>query len=306
MSYLPIPHSIEADLAAVERAITARLGDRAEIAHAVEQSSHQTNDVRMYAVLLMLAAHLGTYTFERVKHAAAAIELIRAATLVHAMYAPPERDPVGNGAHPPIQGNVALMVGDYLLALAAGEMAQAPDNRVIAYFSQAVQAIAEGSLSPVRTLTPREDALRQYQFQAETRTAALFVAASRGGIACVGGSDADIEQVARYGAAVGVAYHITRELQTDPAIHLADGTITLAMIHAAAQGHGDVLWAALQHRDSASIASAVAALNQSDGVAQARAAASAAIERAVAALQGFSETAARRTLVSFAHAILAS
>lgn len=46
------------------------------------------------------------------------------------------------------------MLGDYFFALAAGEMARAPDPRVITYYSQAVMRISEGGLAPVLQATP--------------------------------------------------------------------------------------------------------------------------------------------------------
>ena len=95
-------------------------------------------------------------------------------------------------------GNVALMVGDYLFALAAAEMALAPDPRIIGYFSRGVMTICEGELSPVMNTAPLDTALNQYLYKIGCKTAALFEAACKAGMVCGSGSQQQID-ASRFG-----------------------------------------------------------------------------------------------------------
>jgi geranylgeranyl pyrophosphate synthase len=133
--------------------------------------------------------------------------------------------------------NVALMVGDYLFALAAAEMALAPDPRIIAYFSRGVMTICEGELSPVVDLRPLGVASEQYLYKIGCKTAALFEAACKAGMVCGGGSQEQIDALGRFGFDLGIAFQIvddvldlresTDEIGKPASLDLRQGTVTL-------------------------------------------------------------------------------
>jgi Geranylgeranyl pyrophosphate synthase len=124
---LPLPDDIAGDLAEVEQIITVRMNARPIVAQTANAAMRDAYKLRLRAALVMLAARLGRYDTRRVVHAAAAAELIHSATTVHDSLineaARRRGKPVGDQHW---NGDVALMSGDYLLALAAAEMALAP------------------------------------------------------------------------------------------------------------------------------------------------------------------------------------
>ncbi|MGQ9926169.1 MAG: polyprenyl synthetase family protein [Chloroflexaceae bacterium] len=247
-----------ADLRAVEELLLRRTASRSELIAGASSYTVRAGGKRLRAALVLLAARLGVYHLSRVIHAAAAVELIQAASLVH-------DDLVDQAArrrgqvtvHARWDNDVALMVGDYFFALAAGEMALSPDPRIITFYAQAVQTIVEGELSPVLVVEPLDEALDQYFYKTGAKTASLFEAACKAGMAAGGGSDAQIAALGRYGFDLGMAFQIvddvldfTGDEQTlgKPAGNdLRQGTITLPLIYALSRSDSPYLRAIVAH-----------------------------------------------------------
>ncbi|NTW01831.1 MAG: polyprenyl synthetase family protein, partial [Oscillochloris sp.] len=150
---------------------------------------------------------------------------------------------------------VSLMVGDYLFALASGEMALSPDPRVISFYSQAVMRICESELAPVPALRPFEQAREQYFTHTGGMAAALYEAACRSGAACGGLSAEQIEVLGLFGHQIGLALCIVDELgdfAPDEArgSSLYHGLVTLPLIYAADLGDGARLEQALAAGDT--------------------------------------------------------
>jgi heptaprenyl diphosphate synthase/octaprenyl-diphosphate synthase len=205
------------------------------------------------------------------------------------------------------------MVGDYLFALAAGEMAQAPDPRIISYFSHAVMQICEGELSPVTLLTPLDAALSQYYFKTGSKTASLFAAACKAGMASGGGSPEQIEALGHFGYELGLAFQIVDDvldfvgnptnLGKPAGNDMRQGTITLPLIYAAASSDAERLAQALDSHDEMQLQWAIGAA-QRLGISPARGAAQQRIERAMHHLEGFPDSPARQVLGDIAAFVL--
>ncbi|NJN19758.1 MAG: polyprenyl synthetase [Oscillochloris sp.] len=202
------------------------------------------------AGLVLLTAGLGEYRTEQVLHAAAAAELIRAATLTHDDLIDPAERRRGDAATNDWDNGVVLMVGDYLFALAAGEMALSPDARVISFYSEAVQQIAESALTPVTQLQPADEAYEAYITRATGASAALLAAACRSGAACGGLDEAAITAAGVYGRNLGLAAHISAEIRAlEQTPDSARAIISLPLIYAAAHSDAERLLAALDSAD---------------------------------------------------------
>ncbi len=255
-----LPAHMHADLDQVEQIVQERTRTRAAVISIAGAYLPQPGDPKLRATLVLLAADLGAYRSDRVLHAAAAVELIYAATRTHNGMIDEAARRRGGDRDEPWNHGVALMVGDYLFALAAGEMALSPDPRVIGYYSQAVLAVSEAELMPVTALRPLAQAREQYALRVGG-TAALVAAACRAGAACGGLSEPQIDALGTYGYALGTALQVAAEIRdfdggngvAPPANSLRRGGITLPLICAADQGDGDRLEAALGSADFAEI-----------------------------------------------------
>ncbi|MDZ4718614.1 MAG: polyprenyl synthetase family protein [Roseiflexaceae bacterium] len=235
MATLPIPSILGPDLAEVERAIAERL-HRRPMVEQIAAPYAQTSGPRLRAALVLLSAQIGNYQLDRTIHAATAVELIQAASRMHDSLVDPlarRHDAVSDW--PGMYGNVALMVGDYLFALAASEMALAPDARIIGYYSRSVMAFCEAALLPTRTLDPI--IARQQYFDGIGHSSAVLVeSACKAGAVCGELTSEQIDALGRFGYALGLALRINDDVlafQADDSVALHSGSITLPLIYAA-------------------------------------------------------------------------
>jgi heptaprenyl diphosphate synthase/octaprenyl-diphosphate synthase len=307
-----------ADLEAVEARLLARSASRSAEIAAAGQHTITSGGKRLRALLALLAAGLGSYELERVLNAAAAAELIHAASLVH--------DDLVDGAaqrrgratvHVRWDNNVALMLGDYFFALAAHEMSLAPDPRVIAIYAQAVQTIVEGELSPVLVAEPFETAFAQYLYKTGSKTAALFEAACRAGMLCGRGNEAMVDLLGHYGYALGMAFQIVddvldytadaRTLGKPAGNDLRQGTITLPLIYAVANGASPALLTVLdvQGTDDRLVEALIAEVRRYGGIAEAQALAEQYAQRARMHLERFAPSPARQALAAMSAFVVA-
>ena len=272
---------------------------------------------RLRAAMALLSAQLGSYQIADVIHAAASAELIHAASLVH-------DDLVDQAArrrgrvtvHTHWDNDVALMVGDYLFALAAAEMSLSPDPRIITFYAQAVQTIVEGELSPVTAAEPVEKALSQYFYKTGAKTAVLFEAACKAGMAAGGGSDAQIVALGRYGFDVGVAFQIVDDvldftgnestLGKPAGNDLRQGTITLPLIYALKATGSPRLRALIEQSepDDAAVEAAIAEVLASGGAEAAMEEARRYIAQATVHISGFPASLAQRALINLAQFVV--
>jgi geranylgeranyl pyrophosphate synthase len=210
MAMIPDHHTMPdpeyaAALAAVGQIIDERIGQRPVVAGIAGRHFDRPRYVR--AALALCAADISGGDPKQVWHVAATIELIGTAARVHGELLGGGRA----GPHVPGRqwhGDAALMVGDYLLAVAAVEMARVPDPRIIAWLAEAVMAISEAALTPVVRALPADDAWQRYLEHAGSATATLIAAACRAGALAGGGAAPPLELLGAAGHALGIAAHM--------------------------------------------------------------------------------------------------
>ncbi|NTV63294.1 MAG: polyprenyl synthetase family protein [Oscillochloris sp.] len=309
--------NLTADLRAVEDLLIARSQSRSTLITEAGVHTVRSGGKRLRAAMALLSAQLGSYQLSNVIHAAASAELIHAASLVH-------DDLVDQAArrrgrvtvHTRWDNDVALMVGVYFFALASAEMSLSPDPRIITFYAQAVQTIVEGELSPVLVAEPAETALRQYFYKTGAKTAVLFEAACKAGMAAGGGSDAQIAALGTYGYDVGVAFQIVDDvldftgneatLGKPAGNDLRQGTITLPLIYALESTGSPQLRAVVEQSltDDDTIEAAINEVLDVGGTEAAMNEARRYIDQAIGHLSIFPDSPARRTLITLAQFVM--
>lgn len=311
MTQIPLSSTLTADLQHVEQIVLERTHSRAAVISVAGARILAPGAERSRAALVLLAAQTGTYQRDRVVHAAAAAELIYAATQTHDDLVDEAERRRGRPRGGEWGHGVALMVGDYLFALAAGEMALSPDPRVISFYAQAVLRITESTLAPAAPLSPLEEARARHLERMADAHGALYAAACRAGGACTGAHPEQIEALGRFGGELGLALRLADETvdfargggAEPPGASLRAGTITLPLIFAAAQGDGARLGAALDAADPAEQAWAIGEVRRL-GLAPTRAEIARLAAQARVALAGVSPGDAREALARVAdHAV---
>jgi heptaprenyl diphosphate synthase/octaprenyl-diphosphate synthase len=306
------------DLAIVEQLLMRRAGARAPLLAAAGAHTIAAGGKRLRAALVLLAARLGHYDLERATHPAAAIELLHAASLVHDdLVDNAERRRGRVTVHSRWDSSVALMLGDYFFALSANELAAEPDPRIIRFYADAAQTVVEGELNPVTQLEPLDLALQQYRYKIGCKTAALFEAACKAGIAVAGGTPDQIAALGHFGFDRGLAFQIVDEvldftgdeatLGKPAGNDLREGTWTLPLLYAIAQSNSPPLreLARLAEPPTSTQAPALVALVvASGGVARALEEAQATAARAITHLSEFPPSQTIRALAEICDFVL--
>jgi heptaprenyl diphosphate synthase len=306
------------DLAAVEALLLSRAASRSPVITAASEHIIRAGGKRLRAALVLLAGKLANYSLDLVIHPAASAELIHAASLIHDDLVDKASQRRGQvTVHERWSDQAALMVGDFFFALAAGEMALSPDPRIISFYSDAVQTLVEGELSPVTVVTPFEQSYKQYIYKTGSKTAALFEAACKAGITATGGTPEEIEALGRYGYDLGIAFQIMddvldfvgseKTLGKPAGNDIRQGTITLPLMYAVEKGGSEQISQTVfdPNPSEEAVQSALAEVIALGGIEFAIAEAEAYIQRALAALDRFPESPAREALHMISYFMLA-
>lgn len=317
MEQLEAALDLTSELERVERAILAKFESRSMLLDAASRYLITGGGKRMRASLVLLAARLGhKEDVDEIISVATAIEMIQSASLAHDDLV--DEAEVRRGrptVHAVWNGSIALMVGDYLFALASGQMARA-DRRVIASFARGVERICEAELSPVTTLEPIEESLEQYYFKIGGKTAALFECAAEAGMITGGGTDAQIETLRQFGYEIGLAFQIIDDILDftgdertlgKPAGHdLLENTITLPVIYAVHMGASSVVREAVETLKPGKelVAAAVAEVRRICATKRAFAEAERLVQQAIARLDMFPDSPAKDGLIDLAELVL--
>jgi heptaprenyl diphosphate synthase len=302
------------DLQTIDRTILEKFQSRSLLLNAASRYLLGSGGKRIRASLTLLAARLGSLPDSpAVLHIATSIEMIHAASLVHDDLI--DEADVRRGrptVHKEWGSNVALMVGDYLFALAAGQMAEVGDPRIIKILARSVQCLCEAELTPVTDVEPIQQAIEQYYAKIGGKTAALFESAAEAGMIAGDGTFQQVETLRQFGYEIGLAFQIvddvldfTGDEQTlgKPAGHdLREGTITLPVIYAVSQGADNIVREAV-HRENPSpelIAAAVAEVHRVCATKHAFTDAERLVHRAIHRLEIFPDSPAKEALVRLA------
>lgn len=198
---------------------------------------------RLRPLLVFACAGRGGAPGDAVVRAAAAVELVHMATLVHddlldgaTMRRGRETVASSHGA------DAAVQVGDYLFAQAFVELAGADDPAAVEVLAVSALDLSQGELAQGRAAFDVMLAEGAYLDRVRRKTASLFAAACRLGAMLGGGSAEAQDRLAAFGEAVGMAFQIFDDILDvtgsaastgkQRGADLRDGTVTLPMIYA--------------------------------------------------------------------------
>ncbi|MBA2889628.1 heptaprenyl diphosphate synthase [Nonomuraea soli] len=201
---------------------------------------------RLRPLLVLLGAEFGDPGAPSVIPAAASVELVHAASLYHddVMDEAPLRHGVPS-AHVKWDTKVAILVGDYLFARAAGlelpEQARVEQARCVAH-------LVAGQVRESAGPAPGDDRLDHYLQVLQEKSAALIRFSARLGGLCAGAPPHVTAALAEYGELLGMAFQLSDDLidvLSEPdesgkgaGTDLRAGVLTLPALHALALESG--------------------------------------------------------------------
>jgi geranylgeranyl pyrophosphate synthase len=201
---------------------------------------------RLRPLLLVLCAEMGNPDRRDLLRAATAIEVLHTATLIHDDIVDKAESRRGMPTTVARYGReVAIATGDYLFAEAFSELAEIGNPRLVRAFSEASEGLAAGELEQYRANGATVE-VEAYLEHIRKKTAGLFKAA------CVAGgtlgrlSLRQIDSLATYGQALGIAFQMSDDIMDlvgKPGLmgkglgtDLTEGTVTLPVIFALREG----------------------------------------------------------------------
>jgi geranylgeranyl pyrophosphate synthase len=230
---------LPARLGEVEQLLREAIADRGEPLGEDAGATLSAGGKRLRPMLVLLCA--GPRGSDGAVRAAAAIELIHMATLVHddVLDQAPLRRGLPTVAATSGRGR-AIATGDLLFSRAFALLAEAGDARAVALLADASVALARGELAQRHDAFDLGVGEERYLARCRLKTARLFECA------CLLGRDD--ERLREFGAGIGLAFQLLDDVldvsgppeRTGKArgTDLLDGTVTLPLIEAAASDPG--------------------------------------------------------------------
>lgn len=193
---------------------------------------------RLRPILMILACRPFVYDQERLVVAAAGVEMLHTASLVHddtidralMRRGQPTLNSVFNS-------ETVILLGDYLFAQSAILATETMNPRVVAVFAQALGHICDGQLREIFTAHRVEQTREEYELRIFGKTASLFAGAAEMGALLGRADEAQVENLRAFGGEVGMAFQIvddvldlrstSDELGKPVGSDLRQGTLTL-------------------------------------------------------------------------------
>jgi octaprenyl-diphosphate synthase len=314
MTFQSMLAPVAEDMRRVDELIATRLESDVALVRKVAEYLVGAGGKRLRPALLLLACGALGYRGEARFTAAAVIEFIHTATLLHDDVVDESQlrrgAPTANAAF----GNAAsVLVGDFLYSRSFQMMVELDDMRVMQVLADATNLIAAGEVMQLMgSHDPQVDEAR-YLEVIRRKTAKLFEAAARIGAVLARSAPQVEDGLARYGAHVGTAFQLIDDVLDysgdEAAIgkqlgdDLAEGKPTLPLIHALRSGDAAeqaVVRQAIVAGGRADFGAVLAAIRRCGSLDYARAAAMREANAAAAALEPLPASDFKRSLLELA------
>ncbi len=253
---------------------------------------------RLRPLLLLLSARGYEYDLPRLVTAAAGVELLHTASLIHDDSI--DRAAIRRGKptlNARLSSGAVILIGDFLFAQSAMLAAATENTRVVAIFASTLGDICDGQLREMLDGHRLEQTRAEYEQRIYGKTAALFAGAAEMGAVIGRAPSTDIAALRAFGSDLGMAFQIiddildvregSRELGKPAGNDLRQGIVTLpTMIFAASlppqAAEREQLKALIEGdlTDETAIDDLIAAIRSSDAIDEAEEVANAFAERA--------------------------
>ena len=231
----------------VNRMIVRRLGSDVALVNQVAHHIIHNGGKRLRPLTVLLAARACGCATDSPIPAAAIIEFIHTATLLHDDVVDNSGLRRGQQTANSLFGNQAsVLVGDFLYSRSFQMMVELKELRVLEVLANATNTIAEGEVLQLMNCNNPDITERNYMEVIYRKTAKLFEAGAQLGALLAGESAAVEQALANYGCHLGRAFQLVddaldydakpEELGKNIGDDLAEGKPTLPLIYAMAHG----------------------------------------------------------------------
>jgi octaprenyl-diphosphate synthase len=200
------------DMAAVDALIRRSLDSDVVLIRQIAEYIIASGGKRLRPMLVVLAAQACGYQGQHHITAAAIIEFIHTATLLHDDVVDESDLRRGQESAHAVWGNAAsVLVGDFLYSRSFQMMVTIDSMRVMEVLSNATNTIAEGEVEQLLNMHDPEISEESYFNVIEKKTAKLFEAACQLGAVLAGKVEME-EPLARFGRELGAAFQVADDV----------------------------------------------------------------------------------------------
>lgn len=237
-----IQHPIAADLERYKVLFREALqADNELLAAALSHLTRKLGKMMRPTLALLCAREAGAIT-DAVFHAAAGLEMLHTASLVHDDVVDESNMRRGQRSVNALFDNkAAVLVGDFITSTALNEIARTQHLGMVARMAQLGQALADGELLQLNNTHSTVFSEEAYYQVISKKTAALFETCAYAG-ATLGGGDADtVQRLQRFAYLVGLCFQMRDDIfDFDESLNVGkpkgndmqEGKLTLPVIHA--------------------------------------------------------------------------
>lgn len=303
----------------LDQEIEKQLSSDIELINSISQYIVESGGKRIRPLIVLLSAKAcGASDLDRVVKAAAMIEFIHTATLLH-------DDVVDNSdsrrgiktAHQSYGNESTILVGDFLYSRAFQIMVQINHMAIMEVMSDATNTIAEGEvLQLINSGNPKTNK-EQYLEVIYRKTGKLFEASMVVGGLLNNQSQTVINALQIFGKEMGMAYQIVDDvldytssfeiMGKDVGDDLADGKVTLPMIYATERATPDmqkIISEAILNKDSQNSEEIIECIQTTGSIASSINDAREKTESALHSIQSLDNNKYKKALISLAEIIL--
>lgn len=241
-TYTTIQQTIAPELERLQSRILAQLSTDNPLMETIVGTYLHTKGKQIRPVVVLLTAKLLGSVNEKVLAAAAAVELLHNASLIH-------DDVVDNSSmrrgEPTINAiwdnHIAVLVGDFFVSSAMQQAIETADIRIVESLCQLGKQLSLGELDQIYNARFHKLTEDAYFRIIGSKTASLFVACARMGGYAVDASADDIDRIADFAGILGLCfqmrddlldYDTTERIGKPAGNDLREGKITLPLLHA--------------------------------------------------------------------------
>ena len=303
------------DLVAVDAVIRASMKSAVPLVDQVAEHIIAGGGKRLRPLIVLLAARACGYRGASHIDAAAFIEFIHTATLLHDDVVDGSERRRGRDTANAVYGNQAsVLVGDFVYSRAFQMMAAIGSQRVMEIMSEATNVIAEGEVLQLMNAGDPDTTQQRYLEVIHRKTAKLFEAGAEVSAVLAAANPSQQRALADYGRHLGTAYQLIDDVldyQSDPEERgknlgddLAEGKPTLPLIHALRLSGDDgvkqLIRGAIEQGGLDQLEVIVAAIESTGALEYTRRLAQDEADRALMALQALPETPFKQGLAALA------
>lgn len=208
-----IRHHLASELDAMNAIIRTSLSTSDPLMGRVVEQYLRTKGKQIRPLLVLLSAKMFGDISESTLHAAAALEMLHNASLIHDDVVDSSDYRRGKPTlNRDFDNRIAVLVGDFFVSTALSEAIKTKDMKAVVSVAELGKELSLGEIDQISNARERSIDENRYLNVISKKTASLFMKCVRMGAESTEASEADIEKAVEYGRLLGLCFQIKDDI----------------------------------------------------------------------------------------------